>query len=141
MRNLIWRAVTLVLCACLGFTLFAPAASAQDGEVTVINGECFTNTPTSVINIIEAEVEVAAEYPLSATRQVQRIGEEVIENVLTQVPCTPPLTLPEEVSGKVVAIIAVGGSNVDLPVALGASLIGVGGLFVAAARKRRNEFS
>ena len=47
-----------------------------------------------------------------------------------------PADCPEEVLG-----LAITGSNVNMPVAVGGSLIGAGGLLVAAARKRRNELS
>ena len=47
-----------------------------------------------------------------------------------------PADCPEEVLG-----LAITGSNVNMPIAVGGSLIGAGGLLVAAARKRRNELS
>lgn len=59
--------------------------------------------------------------------------------------CSPPLTLddpgdpadPDEVLGEVV--LATTGSDIDVPIAVGAGLIGVGGLLVAAAAKRRHK--
>ena len=67
------------------------------------------------------------------SREIQT-GTEVFSEELIPADC--PEVIVDEVLG-----LAITGSNVNMPVALGASLIGAGGLLVAAARKRRNELS
>ena len=136
MRKLIWQATILVLCGCAAFSWMAPAASAQESdgdqdgalEVTVVDGECFIATSTS--EIVITVTDIIDEYE---SREIQT-GTEVFSEELIPVDC--PEVIVDEVLG-----LAITGSNVNMPVAVGASLIGAGGLLVAAARKRRNELS
>jgi hypothetical protein len=127
-RKLIWQATILVLCSCAAFSWMIPAASAQDGalEVIEVDGECFISTSTS--EIVITFTDILDEYE----DRVIRTGteEEVFSEELIPADC------PDEVLG-----LAITGSNVNTPVAVGASMIGVGGLLAAAARKRRDETS
>ncbi len=102
----------------------------QDGalEVTVVDGECFIATSTS--EIVITVTDIIDEYE---SREIQT-GTEVFSEELIPADC--PEVIVDEVLG-----LAITGSNVNMPVAVGASLIGAGGLLVAAARKRRNELS
>ncbi|MBT6445749.1 MAG: LPXTG cell wall anchor domain-containing protein [Acidimicrobiaceae bacterium] len=77
--------------------------------------------------ITVTEAGAVGEYQ---SREPVGTEEEVFTEELTPADC------PEEVLG-----LAITGSNVNMPIAVGGSLIGAGGLLVAAARKRRNELS
>ena len=147
MRNMIWRATALAMCSFMGLALFAaPMASAQDEEaaaIIVVDGDCFVNVTTSEFEVVEGSevlrgVAQVGEYESRETLTLVPLNSvvEVFEDELVPVECSPPLTdaVPDEVLG-----LAITGSNVNMPVAVGATLIGVGGILVAAGRKRRNE--
>ena len=85
---------------------------------------------TSTSEIVITVTDIIDEYE---SREIQT-GTEVFSEELIPADC--PEVIVDEVLG-----LAITGSNVNMPVAVGASLIGAGGLLVAAARKRRNELS
>jgi hypothetical protein len=154
------------LCCVLSF-LVLPSVSAQElgstitqvDAVTVVSADgCSetTTTTTTVSTFIgqDPETETYEEQPPPS----YEITGVTTESVTTDLPCVeppvaePPVVEPpeDEVLGvtlvndedEVLGVTLVRtGSDVDKPIALGAMLIGVGGIFVATSKKRRNNES
>ena len=166
MRNVARKMCTAVLCAGLSLMLFAvPSASAQLTETSEVldSGETRVvqtlitdggNTTVTVERIIAAEVATTTTeallgdvLPVAPTEEYENrqgtasVTRPILETTVTTeenaLACSP--SDDDEVLGEVV--LALTGSNVDLPIAIGAGLIGVGGLLVAATKKRRSDDS
>lgn len=118
------------------------------GDVTVVTerliaadgcSEEITTTTTTLVGGGEPVIP-GGEYesrdnvvPLTPSTLVTDVTEQTIET-----PCDPPsATPPDEVLGEV--ILAVTGSDIDVPIAVGAALIGSGGLLVVASKRRRSR--
>ena len=166
MRKWFKNCGSVVLCCVLSF-LVLPSVSAQElgstitqvDAVTVVSADgCSetTTTTTTVSTFIgqDPETETYEEQPPPS----YQITGVTTESVTTDLPCgeppvpTPPVVEPpeDEVLGvtlvydedEVLGVTLVRtGSDVDKPIALGAMLIGVGGIFVATSKKRRNNES
>jgi LPXTG-motif cell wall-anchored protein len=140
MRKVLQRSMSLLVCAFLAAALFIPSASAQDTDAVAAE-ECFETALTLATEVVLVTVDlpgvpgddynnIIGTNPSSTT-----FGEE--RDVLLQsevaVEC-------DEVLGVQIPL-AVTGSNVNLPVMIGFSLIGAGGLAVFAAKKRQEHSS
>ena len=131
MGKLITRGVAVIFGALLAFGLLAiPSASAQTSEPCLET--TFEEVTFNTFDLIPAEYNRAEQLvPTTAIR---------LEAVTTTVACAEDPEDPDEVLAEVVTM-AVTGSNIDLPVAVGLSLIGAGGLALMAARKREDKNS
>ena len=166
MRKWFKNCGAVVFCCVLSF-LVLPSVSAQElgstitqvDAVTVVSADgCSetTTTTTTVSTFIgqDPETETYEEQPPPS----YQITGVTTESVTTDLPCVeppvaePPVVEPpeDEVLGvtlvndedEVLGVTLVRtGSDVDKPIALGAMLIGVGGIFVATSKKRRNNES
>ena len=154
MRKWFKNCGSVVLCCVLSF-LVLPSVSAQElgstitqvDAVTVVSADgCSetTTTTTTVSTFIgqDPETETYEEQPPPS----YQITGVTTESVTTDLPCgeppvpTPPVVEPPEDEVLGVTLVRTG-SDVDKPIALGAMLIGVGGIFVATSKKRRNNES
>ena len=154
MRKWFKNCGSVVLCCVLSF-LVLPSVSAQELGSTITQVDAVrvvsadgcsetTTTTTTVSTFIgqDPETETYEEQPPPS----YQITGVTTESVTTDLPCgeppvpTPPVVEPPEDEVLGVTLVRTG-SDVDKPIALGAMLIGVGGIFVATSKKRRNNES
>lgn len=131
MRNPTMRAAIAALGALVVLAFLAvPSASAQEfNETREFIGTIEVERPDGCIDFVEQTLVTT----LVADDEYQFTGDSQIEEVTTT-ECPPDDPAAEdEVLGEVIAF---SGSNVDKPIAFGATMIGLGGLFLLAARKR-----
>jgi len=149
MRTAVIKAMSVAIIAMVAFGFAAPIAAAQDyppvppiqaaGEGIVdftgpellflING----NNASNAGDVVKTtEILLAAKRAGADPAVIARLEAAVNnarENAPASVPAAPPLAVPA-------ANLAFTGSSASLPAALGATMIGVGGLTVLFARKR-----
>lgn len=129
MRNPIMRAAIASVGALVVLAFLAvPSASAQENETREFIGTIEVERPDGCIDIVEQTLVTT----LVADDEYQFTGDSQIEEVTTT-ECPDDPAAEDEVLGEVIAF---SGSNVDKPIAFGATMIGLGGLFLLAARKR-----
>jgi hypothetical protein len=156
MRKWFKNCGAVVFCCVLSF-LVLPSVSAQElgstitqvDAVTVVSADgCSetTTTTTTVSTFIgqDPETETYEEQPPPS----YEITGVTTESVTTDLPCVEPpedevlgVTLVNDEDEVLGVTLVRTGSDVDKPIALGAMLIGVGGIFVATSKKRRNNES
>ncbi len=114
---------------------------------TLIAADGCTGNVTTTIEELEAGVDplIPVEEYDDVTTFRAGVGTDVLVTTVTEeaieLVCNPPLN-PEEVLGiSQTPGLAVTGSNVNGPVAAGAVMIGLGGLFVAISKKSSDDES
>lgn len=133
-----------------GQTLVVTTLITDGGDRTVVTERLIaadgcsaqiTTTTTTLVTATEPVIP-AEEYegssgaaPVVRPALVTDVSESTVE-----LPCEDPTATddpPDEVLGEV--ILAVTGSDIDVPIAIGAALIGSGGLLVVASKRRRSR--
>lgn len=126
-------------------TLITASQTIVTETVTSADGctQDITTTTTTLVTDADPVVPTDEYETRTGTESVVRPSQIVtVTTAQNLLPCDEDEVLgitvePDEVLGEVV--LATTGSNIDMPLAVGAGLIGMGGLLVVASKRRRSS--